>query len=48
MANKGTFKQPFKRPVETALNRTPLTDLPANGTVGDDAAGHAKRQRING
>jgi len=46
MANRGSFKQPLKRPVDVGGNRTPLTDLPANGTIGGDA-GDVKRQRIN-
>jgi DNA repair and recombination protein RAD52 len=49
MANRGSFKQPMKRPVDAnAANRTPLTDLPANGPIGADTGGDAKRQRING
>jgi DNA repair and recombination protein RAD52 len=50
MANRGSFKQPLKRPVDSATgaNRTPLTDLPANGPIGADSGGDAKRQRING
>jgi DNA repair and recombination protein RAD52 len=50
MANRGSFKQPMKRPVDNAANanRTPLTDLPANGSIGADAGGDVKRQRING
>jgi DNA repair and recombination protein RAD52 len=48
MANRGSFKQPLKRPVDNGANRTPLTDLPANGPVGGDAGGDTKRQRMNG
>jgi DNA repair and recombination protein RAD52 len=51
MANRGSFKQPLKRPVDSAAmgaNRTPLTDLPPNGPIGADTGGDAKRQRMNG
>jgi DNA repair and recombination protein RAD52 len=48
MSNRGSFKQPLKRNIDTGVNRTPLTDLPANGALGADGGGDAKRQRING
>jgi DNA repair and recombination protein RAD52 len=50
MANRGSFKQPLKRPVDSAAtgaNRIPLTDLPANGPIGADVGGDAKRQRMS-
>lgn len=49
MANRGSYKPPtLKRPVEGAgVNRAPLVDLPANGTIVPGEGGDIKRQRLS-